>query len=157
MSGSPTFFHISLQNPKNIYTEMFYLYFQSSSASRQPKIANLMFFANPVYKVWSHPSAWHLKTFQWHGWTQSSNNSIFSLWNIPIFRWKIFYLHLQSSNASRKLKNANVIRFADLVYILGAFCTQSAVCILYWLDWYYWFCLSEPQVWTEIMELERKF
>ena len=95
---------------------MFYLYFQSSSASRQLKISNLMFFANPVYKVWSHPSAWHLKTFQWHGWTQSSNNSIFSLWNRPIFRCKIFYLHLQSSMASRKLKNANVIRFADLVH-----------------------------------------
>ena len=56
---------------------MFYLHLQSSSAFRQPKISNLMFFANPVYRVWSHPSAWHIKTFQWHGWTRSSNNSIF--------------------------------------------------------------------------------
>ena len=39
-----------------------------------------------------------------------------SLWNIQIFRWKIFYLHLQSLSASRKWKNANVIRFADLVH-----------------------------------------
>ena len=39
-----------------------------------------------------------------------------SFWNIPIFRWKIFNLHLQSLSASRKWKNANVIRFADLVH-----------------------------------------
>ena len=36
-----------------------------------------------------------------------------SLWNIPIFPWKIFYLHLQSSSASRKWKNSNVVCFAD--------------------------------------------
>ena len=95
---------------------MFCLYLQSSSASRQPKISNLMFLANPVYRVRSHPSAWHLKTFQWHGWTRSSNNSIFLVQNIPIFRWKIFFLQLQSSSTSRKWKNANVIRFADLVH-----------------------------------------
>ena len=95
---------------------MFYLYLQSSSASRQPKFSSLMFFANPVYIVWSHSSAWHFKTFQWHGWTRSSNNSIFLVQNIPIFRWKIFFLQLQSSSTSRKWKNANVIRFADLVH-----------------------------------------
>ena len=39
-----------------------------------------------------------------------------SLWNTPIFRWKMFYLHLQSSSASRKWKNSNVVRFADFVY-----------------------------------------
>ena len=39
-----------------------------------------------------------------------------SLWTIPIFRWKIFYLHLQSSSASRKWKNSNVVYFADLVH-----------------------------------------
>ena len=44
---------------------MFYLYLQSSSASRQPKISNLMFFANPVYRVQSHPNAWHLETCQY--------------------------------------------------------------------------------------------
>ena len=95
---------------------MFYLYLQSSSASRQPNFSSLMFFANPVYIVWSHSSAWHFKTFQWHGWTRSSNNSIFLVQNIPIFRWKIFFLQLQSSSTSRKWKNANVIRFADLVH-----------------------------------------
>ena len=36
---------------------MFYLYVQFSSASRQPKISNLMFFANPVDRLPSHPSA----------------------------------------------------------------------------------------------------
>ena len=39
-----------------------------------------------------------------------------SLWNILIFHWKIFYLHLQSSSASKKWKNANFLRFADLVH-----------------------------------------
>ena len=41
------------------------------------------------YRVQSHPSAWHLETFQWHGQTRSSNNFIllfeiyqFSLENI---------------------------------------------------------------------------
>ena len=96
---------------------MFFLYLQSSSASRQPTISNLMFFANPVYRVQSHPNTWHLKAFQCHGRTQSSNNAIIiSLWTIPIFRWKIFYLHLQSSSASRKWKNSNVVYFADLVH-----------------------------------------
>ena len=70
------FSHISLWNPKYIYRKMFDLYLQSSSASRQPTISNLMFFANPVYRVRCHPNAWHLKAFQWHGWTRSSNNSI---------------------------------------------------------------------------------
>ena len=92
---------------------MFYLYLQPSSASRQLKISNWMFFANPLY---NHPNAWHLKTFQWHGWTRSSNNSIFLFGNTPIFRRKIFYLHLQSSSASRKWKNSNVVHFADLVH-----------------------------------------
>ena len=50
-----------------------------------------------------------------------------------------------------RIKRKNNLNFQS------AFCTQSAVCILYWLDWYCCFCLSEPQVRTEIMELERKF
>ena len=111
---------------------MFYLYLQSSSASRQPKISNLMFLANPVYRVRSHPSAWHLETFQWHGRTRSLNNSIFlfeiyqfSLGNIlPLFR---------TSSASRKWKSWNVVRFADLVHrvqrdpsvILGKFSSDT--------------------------------
>ena len=91
-----------------------------------------MFFANPVYRVRSHPSAWHLETFQWHGRTRSLNNSIFlfeiyqfSLGNIlPLFR---------TSSASRKWKNWNVVRFADLVHrvqrdpsvILGKFSSDT--------------------------------
>ena len=137
---------------------MFHLYLQSSSASRQPKISNLMFLANPVYRVRSHPSAWHLETFQWHGWTRSSNNSTFlfeiyrfflekystfiynphkkfsldtsrhgllitkrpAVWYFSIFLFEkyqflleIFHLHLESSSASRKWKNLNVVLFAD--------------------------------------------
>ena len=38
----------------------------------------------------------------------------------------------------------------------SAFCIQSAVCILYWPDWYCCFCSSEPQVRTEILELGKK-
>ena len=37
--------------------EMFYFYLQSSSASMQPKISNLILSANPVYRVQSYPSA----------------------------------------------------------------------------------------------------
>ena len=37
-------------------TKMFYLYLQSSSASRQPKISNLIFFANTVHRVRRDPS-----------------------------------------------------------------------------------------------------
>ena len=38
----------------------------------------------------------------------------------------------------------------------SAFCTRSAVSILYWPDWYCCFCSSEPQVRTEILGLEKK-
>ena len=116
MSGRPIFFHISLRNPKYIYTKMFYLYLQSSSASRQPKISNLMFLANPVYRVRSHPSAWHLKTFQWHGWTRSSNNSIFlfEIYQFFVGKYSTFIYNPQALLESEK--NANVIRFADLVH-----------------------------------------
>ena len=95
---------------------MFYLYLQSSSASRQPKISNLMFFANPVYRVWSHPSAWHIKTFQWHGWTRSSNNSIFlfEIYQFFVGKYSTFIYNPQALLESEK--NANVIRFADLVH-----------------------------------------
>ena len=165
---------------------MFYLYLQSSSASRQPKISNLMFFANPVYRVLSHANAWHLKTFQWHGWhgpqltpyfslkytnfllenilpsfiifkhfyevkkfqrcpfrwpctqiaerSKRDTNKIFTghglrltkrpgVWYFSIFLFEkykflleIFYLNLESSSASRKWKNLNVVR-AFLMYV----------------------------------------
>ena len=58
-SGSPIFFPYFSSKSKKIYTKIFCLYLQSSSASRQPKISNLMFPANPVYRVRNHPSAWH--------------------------------------------------------------------------------------------------
>ena len=95
---------------------MFYLYLQSSSASRQPKISNLMFLANPVYRVRSHPSAWHLKTFQWHGWTRSSNNSIFlfEIYQFFVGKYSTFIYKPQALLESEK--NANVICFADLVH-----------------------------------------
>ena len=93
---------------------MFYLYLQSSSASRQPKISNLMFFANPVYRVRSHPNAWHL-TVQWHGWTRSSKNSIFlsEIYQFFVGKYSTFIL---PSSSSRKWKNSDVVRFADLVH-----------------------------------------
>ena len=84
---------------------MFYLYLQSSSASRQPKISNLMFFANPVYRVWSHPNAWHLKTFQWHGWTRSSNNSIFlfEIYQFFVGKYSTFIYNPQALLESEKM------------------------------------------------------
>ena len=36
--------------------------------------------------------------------------------NYTNFSLEIFYLHLQSSSTSRKWKNSNVVRFADLVH-----------------------------------------
>ena len=95
---------------KNIYTKMFYLYLQSSSASRQPKISNLMFLANPVYRVRSHPSAWHLKTFQWHGWTRSSNNSIFlfEIYQFFVGKYSTFIFNPQVLLESEKIPALSV-------------------------------------------------
>ena len=75
-----------------------------------------MFLANPVYRVRSHPSAWHLKTFQWHGWTRSSNNSIFlfEIYQFFVGKYSTFIYNPQALLESEK--NANVIRFADLVH-----------------------------------------
>ena len=39
----------------------------------------------------------------------------------------------------------------------STFCTRSAVCIFHWPNLYCWFCSSEPQVRTEILELEKNF
>ena len=41
-----------------------------------------------------------------------------------------------------------------LLSLQSEFCTWSSVCILYWPDWYFCFCSTEPRVWTEILELE---
>ena len=94
---------------------MFYLFLQSSSVSRQPKFSNLMVFANHVYRVRSYSSASHLGTFQWHGRTRSSNNSIF-LFEIRQFFLGKYTTFNQSSSASRKWKNSNVVRFAGPVH-----------------------------------------
>ena len=80
------------------------------------KISNLLFLANPVYRVRSHPSALHLKTFQWHGWTRSSNNSIFlfEIYQFLVGKYSTFIYNPQALQESEK--NANVICFADLVH-----------------------------------------
>ena len=84
---------------------MFFLYLQSSSASRQPTISNLMFFANPVYRVQSHPNTWHLKAFQCHGRTQSSNNAIFlfELYQFFIGKYSTFIYNPQVLLESEKI------------------------------------------------------
>ena len=89
---------------------MFYLYLQSSSASRHPKISNLMFFANPVYRAWSHPNARHLKTFQWHGWTRSTNNSIFlsEVYQFFVGKYSIFIYNPQALLESEKIPTLSV-------------------------------------------------
>ena len=95
---------------------MFFLYLQSSSASRQPTILNLMFFANPVYRLQSHPNTWHLKAFQCHGRTRSSNNSIFlfELYQFFIGKYSTFIYNPQALLESEK--NSNIVYFTDLVH-----------------------------------------
>ena len=113
MSGRPIFFYISLRNPKCIYTKMFYLYLQSPSASMQPKNRTWC-FSLTLYK--NHPNAWHSKTFQWYSWTRSSNNSIFlfEIYQFFVGKYSTFIYKPQALLESEK--NANVIRFADLVH-----------------------------------------
>ena len=65
---------------KNTFTKMFYLYLQSSSASRQPTISNLMFFANPVYRVRSHPNAWQLTVSPGGSWERRFQKVFCDLW-----------------------------------------------------------------------------
>ena len=165
---------------------MFYFYLQSSALPGSLKFRTWCSSLNPLYRVGSHPSARHFKTFQWHGWTRSSNNSTFlfeiyqfffgkystviynpqallegekiptlpvsltlytdpsvtlrkftpdttghgfritkrpAVWYFSIFLFEkyqflleIFYLYLESSSASRKWKNLNVVLFADSVH-----------------------------------------
>ena len=89
---------------------MFYLNLQSSIASRQPKILNLVFFANPVYWVRSHPTAWRLKTVQWHGWTRSSNNSIFlsEIYQFFVGKYSTFIYNPQALLESEKMLTLSV-------------------------------------------------
>ena len=80
------YFSIFLFEIQNIYTKMFYIYLQSSGASRQPKFSNLMFlasrkwknskvvrFADPEHRVRRDPSV-SQKIFLGHYLTRSSNN-----------------------------------------------------------------------------------
>ena len=111
---SDIFPYFSSKSKKCLYENVLPL-FTILKRFQAAKSFELDVFANPVYRVRSHPSAWHLETFQWHGWTRSLINSIFlfeiyqfSLGNIlPLFR---------TSSASRKWKKLNVVRFADLVH-----------------------------------------
>ena len=72
-----------------------------------------MFFTNLVY---SHPNAWHSKTFQCYSWTRSSNNSIFlfEIYQFFVGKYSTFIYNPQALLESEK--NANVICFADLVH-----------------------------------------
>ena len=76
----------------------------------KPKISNLMFLANLVYRVRSHPSAWHLGTFQWHGWTRSSNNSIFlfEIYQIFLGKYSTFICNPQALLESEKIRTLSV-------------------------------------------------
>ena len=75
-----------------------------------------MFFANPVYRVRSHPSAWHLETFQWHGFSRSSNNSTFLFEICQFFLGKYSTFIYKPQALLESENNANVICFADLVH-----------------------------------------
>ena len=69
-----------------------------------------MFFANPVYRVRSHPKAWHLKTFQWHGWTWFSNNSIFlsKIYQFFVGKYSTFIYNPQALLESEKILTLSV-------------------------------------------------
>ena len=71
---------------------------------------NLIFLANSVYRVRSHPSAWHLETFQWHGWTRSSNNSIFlfEICQFSLGKYSTFINNPQARLESEKIQTLSV-------------------------------------------------
>ena len=98
---------------QNIYTKIFYLYLQSSSASRQPKNFERDVSCKPCIQSTKPSKRLTLRNFSMTRLDTFPKELHISLWNIPIFPWKIFYLHLPSSSASRKWKNSNVVCFAD--------------------------------------------
>ena len=70
-----------------------------------------MFLANLIYIVRSHPSAWHLETFQWHGWTRSPKNFIFlfEIYQFFLGKYFTFIYNPQALLESEKI----VVCFAD--------------------------------------------
>ena len=90
---SDIFPYFSSKSKKCLYENVLPL-FTILKRFQAAKSFELDVFANPVYRVRSHPSAWYLETFQWHGRTRSLINSIFlfeiyqfSVGNIlPLFR-----------------------------------------------------------------------
>ena len=103
--------------------KIFYLHLQSSSASRKWKNSNVVRFADLVHRVRRDPSV-TLRKFSpdttGHGLRITKRPAV---WYFSIFLFEkyqflleIFYLHLESSSASRKWKNLNVVLFADSVH-----------------------------------------
>ena len=74
------------------------------------KFRTWCFFANPVFKVRSHPNAWHLKTVQWHGWTRSSTTSIFlsEIYQFFVGKYSIFIYNPQALLESAKIPTLSV-------------------------------------------------
>ena len=115
--------HISLWNILIFHWKIFYLHLQSSSASKKWKNANFLRFADLVHRVRRDPSV-TLRKFSpdttGHGLQITKRPAV---WYFSIFLFEkyqflleIFYLHLESSSASRKWKNLNVVLFADSVH-----------------------------------------
>ena len=106
-----------------LHQKIFYLHLQSSSASKKWKNANVLRFADLVHRVRRDPSV-TLRKFSpdttGHGLQITKRPAV---WYFSIFLFEkyqflleIFYLHLESSSASRKWKNLNVVLFADSVH-----------------------------------------
>ena len=104
--------------------KIFYLHLQSSSAATKLKNSNVVRFADPVHRVRRDPIV-TLMRFSMdttgHGLRITKRPAV---WHFPYlslkksnFYGKIFYLYLESSSASRKWKNSNVVLFTD--------CSQS--------------------------------
>ena len=100
--------------------KIFYFHLQSSSTSRKWKNSNVVRFADPEDRVRRDPSV-TLRKFS----SDSIGHDIritkhSAVWYFPFFSLKdtnfyseILYLYLESSSASRKWKNSNVVLFAD--------------------------------------------
>ena len=103
--------------------KIFYLHLQSSSASRKRKDSNVVRFAHLMHRVRRDPSVTLTKFSQdttGHGLRMTKRPAV---WYFSIFLFgkcqillEIFYLRLESSSASRKWKNLNVVPFADSVH-----------------------------------------
>ena len=88
---------------------MFYLYLQSSSASRQPKISNLIFFANPVYRVQSIQALDTLKLFNDTARHGPQRTSYFSLKYTNFLRkYSTFICNPQALLESEKIRTLSV-------------------------------------------------